>query len=298
MKNMFKRGVNQESFLCYVIMLIASLICLLPIVMVISTSFTSNAYVVTNGYTLIPHDFTLDAYVFLIGNKMRTLFRAYGVSFVCTIFGTMLSMVLVTTYAYAVAQPKEVFRFAQPLSFAAWFTTIFSGGVLPWYIVCLKLGLKNNIWAWIIPGAFSAFYMFILKNNFKAVPKELIESAVLDGASQPRIFVNVALPLARSGVVTVMLFSVLGHWNSFYNGKYLITKSKLYNMQQLLQSLMGDAQTLLSNPSLEGTLARLEIPTHTVKAVVTCLAIAPIMIVYPFTLKYFIKGINVGAVKG
>ena len=86
--------------------------------------------------------------------------------------------------------------------------------------------------------------------------------------------------------------------NSFFNGKYLITKSKLYNMQQLLQSLMGDAQALLSNPSLEGTLARLEIPTHTVKAAVTCLAIAPVMIVYPFTLKYFIKGINVGAVKG
>jgi putative aldouronate transport system permease protein len=295
---MFKSGVKRESFLCYAVMFIASVICVVPILMVISTSLSNNTYITINGYTILPRGFTLDTYIFLLGNKLRTLMRAYGMSFACTIGGTAITMVLVTCYAYAVAQPKEVFRFAQPLSFVAWFTTIFSGGVLPWYIVCITLGLKNNVWAWIVPGSFSAFYMFILKNNFKAIPKELIESAALDGASQPRIFFDVALPLARSGIVTIMLFSVLGHWNSFYNGKYLITKAKLYNIQLLLNSLMSDTYALLSNPSMEGTLAQLDIPTATVKAAVTCLAIAPVMIVYPFTLKFFIKGINVGAVKG
>ena len=126
----------------------------------------------------------------------------------------------------------------------------------------------------------------------------MIESAKLDGASHLRIFVNVAIPLSRSGITTVVIFSALAHWNSFSNGKYLITKAKFYNIQQLLNSLMSTAQALLSNPSLEGVLANIELPSHTVKAAVTCIVLAPIIIIYPFTLKYFVKGINVGAVKG
>ena len=298
MKKKFKKGIGRESLICYAVMFFAATICLVPILMVLSTSFTSNKYVTLHGYTMFPIEPTVDTYIFLMGNKLRTILRAYGVSFTCTIVGTIISVVLVTLYAYSVAQPKDEFRFAQSLSFIAWFTTIFSGGVLPWYIVCISLGLKNNIWAWIVPGAFSAFYMFILKNNFKAVPKELIESAKLDGASHLRIFVNVAIPLSRSGITTVTIFSALAHWNNFSNGKYLITKSKLYNVQQLLNSLMSSTQALFSNPSLEGTLANVELPTHTVKAAVTCISLAPIVIIYPFCLKYFVKGINVGAVKG
>lgn len=293
-----KKGPQRESLACYLIMLIASLICLLPIIMVFSTSLSANSYIVLNGYTILPHEFTLDTYIYIVGNKMRTILRAYGVSFFCTIVGTIFSVTLTIMYGYAVAQPETEYRFARPLSFIAWFTTIFSGGVLPWYIVCITLGLRNSIWAWVIPGCFNAFHMFILKNNFKAVPTELIESAQLDGASAFRIFWNVAIPLSRSGITTVMIFSALGHWNSFGNGKYLITKAKLYNIQQFLNSLLSSTQALLNNPSLEGTLAKIELPTHTVKAAVTCLAIIPIMIVYPFTLKFFVKGINVGAVKG
>lgn len=295
---MRKKGLKRENYGFYLLMLIAALICILPILMVFSTSLSSNSYVVKNGYTLIPKEFTLDTYIFIGGNKLRTILRAYGVSFFSTIVGTIFSLFLTVTYGYAVAQPDDKFRFARPLSFIAWFTTIFSGGVLPWYIVCISLGLKNSIWAWVIPGAFSAFNMFILKNNFKAVPKEMAESARLDGASEFRIFWNIAIPLARSGITTVAIFSGIAHWNNFSNGKYLITKSNLYNIQQFLNSLLSTTSALLNNPSLEGALAKIELPTHTVKAAVTCLAIIPILIIYPFTLKFFVKGINVGAVKG
>lgn len=299
MKIKFGKGIGRESLVCWIIMTIASIACLAPVIMVISTSFSSNKYVTLNGYTFFPKEFTLDTYIYLMGNQTKTLVRAFSVSIISTIGGTVFGLILTVTYAYAVAQSKEYFRFGNALSFIAWFTTIFSGGVLPWYIVCTQwLGLRNNIFAWIVPGAFGAMNMFILKNNFKSIPKEMTESAQIDGASDARIFWSICLPLVKSGIVTVAMFLLIGYWNNFSNGKYLITQTRLYNLQQLLNSLMGNAMALLSNPSTEGVLAHIEIPSNTIRSAVTCLAIAPIMILYPFTLRFFIKGINVGAVKG
>lgn len=180
---------TKESILCYVIVGIMAVSCFLPLWIAFVASISDETAIVSSGFSLLPRKPTLETYKFIIENKGAMLFRAYGISFLTVIGGTIYSVAVMTLFAYATAQKKENFRFANVLSFFAWFTMIFSGGLLPWYILCTKYyGLQNNIWALILPYGMNVFYMFVLKSNFKAVPEELVEAARIDGATDARVF--------------------------------------------------------------------------------------------------------------
>ena len=227
------------------------------------------------------------------------LLRAFFTTLTVTVLGTLYSVTITTLFAYAVTQKKEVFRFSRVLSFFAWFTTIFGGGIVPWYILCTRYyGLKDNIFALFIPYGFSVFNMFILRGSFREIPNEIIESAKLDGASNSRIFTSIALPLARGGILTVSLFSIFGFWNDFFLPQWLTTKTEMMTLQKMLYSMLSNVSQLLSQKDVNSFMQHITLPTQTAKMAVAVLAILPLVILYPFALKYFVKGINVGGVKG
>lgn len=291
--------LKKESRVCCVILAILALLCLIPMLMVVSASVTDEAELYEFGYSLFPRNPTLNTYIFLLQSKGKMLLRAFFTTLTVTVLGTLYSVTITTLFAYAVTQKKEVFRFSRVLSFFAWFTTIFGGGIVPWYILCTRYyGLKDNIFALFIPYGFSVFNMFILRGSFREIPNEIIESAKLDGASNSRIFTSIALPLARGGILTVSLFSIFGLWNDFFLPQWLTTKTEMMTLQKMLYSMLSNVSHLLSQSDLNALMQHITLPTQTAKMAVAVLAILPLVILYPFALKYFVKGINVGGVKG
>ncbi|NLC45467.1 MAG: carbohydrate ABC transporter permease [Clostridiales bacterium] len=295
-----KRSIlKRESRLNYLILIVMSVACLLPILMVISASLTDETYIQQYGYSLFPKNPTLNTYRFLITNKGKMLLNSLSNTLIVVILGTIYSVLVTTCFAYAVSQKKSVFRFSRQLSFFAWFTTIFSGGVLPWYILCTQYyGLKNNLFALFIPYGMSVWNMYIVRGSFREVPDELIESAKLDGATHFQVFVKIAIPIARAGIVTISLFNVLTFWNDFHLPQWLISDSRYHTLQKLLYSMLANSSALLKDSSLSDIFEKLPIPTQTAKMAVAVMTILPIVALYPFSFKYFVKGINVGGIKG
>lgn len=290
---------TKESVVCYVIVGIMAASCFLPLWIAFVASISDETEIITKGFSLLPRKATLETYKFIIENKGTMLLRAYGVSFLTVILGTLYSVSVMALFSYAAAQKKENFRFANALSFFAWFTMIFSGGLLPWYILCTKYyGLQNNIWALILPYGMNVFYMFVLKSNFKAVPEELMEAAKIDGASDTRVFFSISLPLAKVGLVSVILFMALQYWNDFYLSLYLVTKTDLYTLQKLLYNMMANISALLTNSTLQSAKDHIVLPSNTARMAMTVFTVLPVLMFYPFAQKYFVKGITVGAVKG
>lgn len=183
---------KHESVLCYIIAGLFAATCFLPLWIAFVASVSDETEIVRKGFSLLPRNATLETYRYIISNKGTMLLRAYGVSFLSTILGTVYSLCIMTLFAYAAAQKKETYRFGSALSFFAWFTMIFSGGLLPWYILCTKYyHLQNNILALVLPYGMNVFYMFVLKNTFKGILPELIEAAKIDGASDAGIFFRI-----------------------------------------------------------------------------------------------------------
>ena len=252
---------NHESVLCYVVTGIIAISCFLPLWIAFVGSISDETEIVNKGFSLLPRKATLDTYRFIISNKGTMLLRAYGITILATVLGTIFSVCVMTLFAYAVSQKKENFRFSRALSFIAWFTMIFSGGLLPWYILCTKYyGLQNNLPALIIPYGMNVFYMFVLKSGFASVPYELVEAARIDGASDRVVFWHVALPLAKVSIVSVVMFMALQYWNDFYLSLYLITKTDMYTLQKLLYNMMSNISALLTNSTLSSAREHIVLP--------------------------------------
>lgn len=290
---------TKESVICYILVGVVAFTCVLPLWIALVASLSDETEIIEKGFSLLPRKFTLETYKFIIKNKGAMLLRAYGMSFAATILGTVISTSIMSLYAYAASQKKSVFRFAGVLSFFAWFTMIFSGGLLPWYILCTKYyRLQNNIWALVLPYGMNVFYMFVLKSNFKSVPEELTEAAKIDGASDARVFFTIVLPLAKVGLVSVILFMTLQFWNDFYLSLYLITKTDLYTLQKLLYNMMSNISALLSNTTLQSARDHIVLPSNTARMAMTMFTVLPIAVFFPLAQRYFVKGITIGAVKG
>ena len=296
---MKKRHKKKESLVCYLIVGIMAFLCFLPLWITFASSISNETAIVRNGFSLLPQEPTLETYRYILKDKGTMIIRAFGVSFAVIFLGTLYSLFIMTTFAYTVAQKKEVFRFSSALSFFAWFTTVFSGGILPWYILMTRYyGLQNNLFALFVPYGMNVFYMFVLKNSFKAIPEELIEAARIDGATSMKIFTSIAIPLAKVGLVTVILFMSLQYWNDFHLSLYLITKSDLYTVQKLLYNMMANISALLSGTKSVVEASNITIPSNTARMVMTMLTVLPVVAFFPFAQNYFVNGITVGAVKG
>lgn len=302
-KKKYTAGINNSTavgnvFLNILFILIC-LTCVYPILMILGTSFTSEEALNTYGYGVIPKEASLDAYKYVFVNA-STILRAYGVTIVTTAIGTFLHVLICALYGYAVS--RKEFRFRAQFTFFQFFTMLFSGGLVPFYLVCTRLlHINDTYWALIIPMACGAWNIIILKTFFATtIPDAIIESARIDGASEFRSFFQVVLPIAKPGLATIALFALLGYWNNYMNALLLTSSAKYQNLQLYLYNMIQNAQYLKQNAAALGIAGAAEgsLPAEGVRMAVCILSIAPIIFAYPFFQRYFIQGLTIGAVKG
>ncbi len=273
------------------------IVTLLPIVLLVIASFTKEQVLVQNGYTFFPKALSLDAYYYMV-KQGAVIVRSYGVSFLVTVLGTVMSVVVTTTLAYPMA--RKSFRYKNVLSFFVFFTMLFNGGIVPSYIMWSRFfHIKNTLWALIIPNYMvTAFNVILVKNFYQNnVPDALVEAAQIDGASELKTFYRIMFPLSRPVVATIRLFTGLCYWNDWTNGLYYVDNEKLFSIQLLLMKIMNNIQALKANTALMGT-GTVELPGTSVRMAMAFVGILPILIVYPFVQKYLVEGVVIGAVKG
>jgi putative aldouronate transport system permease protein len=274
-----------------------SFFCLYPFLLVISGSFTSRAAAVTHGFTLIPREFTLEAYKILFSNS-RAIINAYRVTLIVTFFGTILSLLINSMMAFVLSRPSLFGR--KFLNIYVLITMLFSGGMVPWYIICTRyLHLQDSYLALIFPMVVSAWNIFLIRNYFKSIPDALYESAKIDGARDFTIYRRIYLPLGKPVLATVLLFSALGYWNDWWLGLMLINRQEMQPLQMLLRAIIANIQFLQSNdasPEMQRMMAN--IPGDGVRMALVIITTGPIILLYPFVQRYFVKGIMLGSVKG
>ena len=275
------------------------IVVILPILLIVIASFSAEDVLIRDGYTYFPAEWSLDSYYYMIKQGVVIL-RSYGISFLVTIGGTAISVLITTMLAYPMA--RKSFRGRNVLAFFVFFTMLFNGGIVPSYIMWTKIfHIKDTVWALMIPNYLvTAFNVILVRNYYQnSVPDSLIEAAQLDGASELKIFYKVMLPLSKPAVATIGLFTGITYWNDWTNGLYYINNEKLYSIQQLLMKIMDNIQALRSNStaSLLGTGA-VELPGTSIRMAMAVIGILPILLIYPFVQKYLVKGVVVGAVKG
>ena len=291
---------NEVAFrsLGYVLLFLFGMACVVPFYLIIVSSFASENSLVRNGFALLPAEWSLDAYKFVFTNPAR-IERAYFNTVFVTVVGTALSLLMSTLTGYVLSRPS--FKWRNFFSFLFFFTTLFNGGLTPWYILCTRvLHFKNTYFALILPMMFSVWNMIIAKNYMKGIPFEISESAKIDGAGELRIYFRLYLPIAKPLLATLGLFAALGYWNDWYNSMLFNTDESMQSLQYFLQDMLSTIQAL-KNLVAQGNaeLAKgVTLPTTSMKMAMTCVVTGPIIFVYPLVQKYFVKGLTIGAVKG
>ena len=298
-----KRKVNEISgvsnTLLNLIFIICAVLCIAPLLLVISISVTDEKEILQSGYSFLPKVFSLKAYDYLI-SAGDTIWRAYGISLVVTVIGTLLSVLIICMYAYPLS--RQSFKYKSQFSFIAYFTMIFGGGLVPWFIVYTHLvPIKHTIWILIVPYLINAWYVIIMRTFISTtVHESIIESARIDGAGEFRTFFIIVLPLCRAGLATIGLFCTLTYWNDWYLPLIFLTDDKLYNVQYLMYQTLISIQYLTSGSASfsNSTKALADLPSEGARMAIAVISIGPIILAYPFFQGYFIKGLTVGAVKG
>ena len=278
----------------YTIAVVFCIYCLYPFAIILGSSFETERNFVTYGFPIIPKDFTTQAYKMVLGDSQ--IFKAYGVTIFITVVGTLCSMVLTIMMAYPLSLKKLKFR--NFITFYVYFTMLFGGGLVPSYLLLTRtLGLKDSIWVLIIPGAFGAWNMFLMRNFFNGIPPELAESAYVDGANDMQILWKIILPVSVPGIATISLFYALGYWNQWFNAMLYIDNSNLYPLQYLLMRMLRNADAMREMARTTGV-SMGDIPTNSLRMATTVVAIGPVVLLYPYAQKYFTSGLTVGAIKG
>lgn len=278
---------------------VACLACIIPFILLVSVSFTEEKSLFTYGYKFIPKAVTLKAYEFLF-KDFDFVLRAYGVTIIVVIIGVTLNVLINSLYAYPLS--RKDFPFRKIFSNYILITLLFSGGLAPTYYVYVRmLGIKNTLLAMILPGLAGGFNIFIMRTFYQQnIPFEIIESAKIDGATESRTFFSLVLPLSKPIIATIALFSTVYYWNDFFHCMMYIDQEQLYNLQYSMQRALMTIQYLRNNIEAmnQGAFFEQEIPSETVRMAMVVIGIGPIIFVYPFFQKYFIKGLTIGSVKG
>ena len=291
-----KRKARAGQIPSILVMSLLSLLILLPLLYIIAISFTSDAEIVENGYRLLPEHINFDAYkqIFSTG---QTIVRAYGVTIFVTVVGTAMSLFLTTTIAYVVS--RRDFPYRRFYSLFLLMPLLFNGGMVASYIINSQLlHLNDKIWALILPYGVNVWYAFMMKGFLSNLPFELVESAQIDGAGEFRTFFQIILPLCKASLATIGLFYAFAFWNDWWLAMLYITDLKLMPLQQLLQRIMTTAEFYTSTLPAGMTVAGGSIPLESLRMALAVIAVGPMLIVFPFFQKYFVKGVTVGSVKG
>lgn len=295
------RSSDEKVFTTGVTVALALLaaISLLPFILIAMASVTSEKSLIAAGYSFFPSAFSLDAYYYMLV-QAGVVLRAYGVSIFVTAVGTGASLLLTPLLAYPLS--RRDFPLRGPLTFIVFFTLLFNGGVVPAYIMWTRVfAIKDTIWALILPNyLMSGFSVLLVKNYFERnIPRDLIEAAQMDGASEFTIFFQIMLPLATPALATIGLMTGLAYWNDWINGLYYISDPSLYGIQQLLIRILDNIQFLKSGnaAAVVGTVV-VDLPGAAVRMALAVIGILPVLVVFPWLQKYLIRGMVVGAVKG
>ncbi|NOU75278.1 ABC transporter permease subunit [Paenibacillus sp. LMG 31458] len=286
--------INKWSLmdcLIYGSLILFSLLTIVPFVLAVVVSFSSEKSVLMNGYQFFPDAFSLSAYkvIFMDG----VVFKAYSITIFVTVVGTIFSLIVSTLLGYSISIPKV--RYRNIIAVIIFIPIIFSAGLVPWYLNLTKvLHLRNTILAYILPLAVSPFNIFLLRNYYKTIPTALSESAEIDGAGPWYVFFKIITPLSGPILATIGLFVSLAYWNDFIMPLWLIDDRSLFSVQFLLYRINSMIQFMSMNTNI----ATVELPSETLVFAMFLVAIGPIILVYPYVQKYFVKGIMIGSVKG
>lgn len=282
---------RQEKTFQYInnfLLFIVLCLCAYPFFSIVAKSFSSEAEVVAGNVYLIPKGWNVKAYEVVLGSQRFG--DALGVTVYVTLLGTFINILLTIFVAYAVSRKK--LKGANLITFLYVFTMLFSGGLIPTYLVVKSMNMINTLWALIIPGAVVPFNMFILRNYFYNISDSLEESAKLDGASNIRTLFSIMIPLAMPSIATICLFCAVGYWNSYFEALIYITDRSKYTLQVFLREIVIDPDTDVNNADL-----MMDVAEQSVRGATVVASTLPILIVYPFLQRYFVKGVMVGSVK-
>ncbi|MEJ8306687.1 carbohydrate ABC transporter permease [Saccharibacillus sacchari] len=290
---------HMRSFrvIAYIVIILISLACLLPFLLIVSASLTSNDAIIRNGYSLIPSEFSLEGYKMVFAFPQEVL-TAYAVTIGTTAIGTATGLFFMTMAGYVLS--RKDFKYRNKFSFFVYFTTLFSGGLVPWYILITKyLHLMDTYAVLILPHLMTPFLIILMKNFVRsAVPEELFDSAKIDGAGDFRIYWQIVLKLSMPGIATVGLFLALGYWNDWFLSSLFINDTSKYQLQFYLYNVINSASFMAQMGAGTGISLGADMPTEAMKMAMAIVVTGPILFLYPFIQRYFVKGLTIGAVKG
>lgn len=295
-----KREKNRAALLfqiiSYTLLALGAVVCVFPFLVIISGSITDNNAILLEGYSILPRDVTLDAYR-TIFKAPKDILQAYKMTFYYTAVGTSVGLVMITMTAYVIS--RKEFKYRNTVSFLIYFTSIFGGGMIPWYLMYANvLNMKGSTFAIWFPALMSPFLVILMRTFITGtVPDAIMESAKIDGAGHMTIFLRIVLPVLGPGLATVGLFLALGYWNDWYRSSMFSTSSETWELQFYLYDMLN-ATTALKQMAQSTSISTAELPTQSVKLAMAVVATGPVLLFYPFVQRYFVSGITVGAVKG
>lgn len=285
--------------LMHSVLILFAVLCVLPMIVTISISFSDDKDLILNGYAVLPRVFSLSAYEFILSNP-SSLLNAYSVTIVTTIFGTIFGALFTSMAAFPLSRAD--FRFRKPITFYIFFTMLFSGGLVPTYIVVTRyLHLQDTLFVLFLPIFITAWNVFLMTTYLRSIPFELVESAKIDGAREFTIFWRIILPMAKPALATVALLLSLRIWNEWFTSLLYIRDQRLISLQFWMQRVMQNMQFLLAHQDKMGGSAAAnlgDLPNESARMAMAVLAAGPMMFVFPFFQKYFAKGLLVGSIKG
>lgn len=289
-------GSRLFNTINYLVLGLFALFCLFPFWIMIAASFTDDMALHQNGYLPWISKFSLDAYNWVIkGGDIRT---GYMVTIFVTVVGTLSALIVMSGLAYVMSLKRLKGR--NKIAFYVFFTMIFVPGIVPWFLTCRKLlGMHDNIWALILPMMVQPFWVFVLRNFFATLPTEILESAYMDGASDATILFQIVLPLSTPALATVGLFTAVAYWNDWFLAVMLLDFAKITPLSVIILKMVSNVQAIqaaMKQPGVAINLAGL--PTLGIRMATACITIGPIILVYPFVQRYFVKGLTLGAIKG
>ncbi|MCM3042060.1 carbohydrate ABC transporter permease [Paenibacillus motobuensis] len=294
---MHKPTISRKIFVIGNALLLSAITLLgvIPFIHLLSISLSSNTAAMAGEVKLWPVGFNLDAYRYL-GEKVE-FFRSFGVSIERVVLGTAINMLLVFITAFPLSKSNDQFKYRTPYVWFFAVTMFFGGGLIPTYIIVKNTGLIDSIWALILPGALNVWNMVLMLNFFRSIPRELDEAATIDGAGQWRVLWRIYLPVSLPSIATIGLFTIVGHWNAWFDGILYLNSPEKYPLQTYLSTLIMAINSQMTSISIEQIKAMENLSEKTLRTAQIFMGALPIMVVYPFLQKYFVKGITVGSVK-
>jgi putative aldouronate transport system permease protein len=292
---------KNSNALFNAVMIVGALIVLIPMVLIICVSFSTDISIAKRGFTFIPETWSLDGYMYLMKMGDQVL-QSFVITVFITITGTFMSLIVMTMYAYVISQRN--FKARRFLTYMLFFTMLFSGGLVPAYMLNVRyLNLKNTVWIFLLPTLLTAYNVIILRTFIlTTIPESLLEAGRIDGAGHFRIFLSIVLPLFKAGIATIGLFNVVTRWNDWCIGMLYIDMPKFVPLQTLLYKIQNNIDFLKNNTQASATPDGIQmlrfLPTQSLRMACTMLITLPIMIAYPFFQRYFVSGLTIGSVKG